>query len=89
MQYTLEKNKKYKALIELTGFETWATNEMVAQKLEEYGFIDVSVSGDYNIRVVKATWPREDTTGEIPEQIKEIEELSFDGVRELRDDIEY
>ncbi|MGA1048226.1 MAG: hypothetical protein ACO3UU_09460 [Minisyncoccia bacterium] len=89
MEYTLEQGKRYKAIIELTGFETWATNEMVAQKLYDYGFSEVKVSGDYDTRVAEATWSKRDMTGEIPEQIKEIEELSSGGVRELRDDIEH
>ena len=44
-KYTVRKGKWYVARISLSGFGRFATNRMVAAKLENAGFINVLVNG--------------------------------------------
>jgi hypothetical protein len=72
--YTVRKGKWYLARISLTGFNRFATNRMVAAKLENSGFIDVQVNGSGGIRLAIGYWPNEDTTAEKPIEIVDIVE---------------
>lgn len=87
MRYTLEQGQRYRAELELEGFEAWASNSMIREKLEDYGFVEVVVTGDSSHRVAYATWIQEGITGDIPSQISDIREIDY-GLRELntRDD---
>lgn len=77
MEYTIEQGKRYKATIELIGFQSWASNDMIKEKLEDYGFSEVTVAGDGSNRVAYASWFNETVTGEIPPQIIEVQEYEY------------
>ena len=55
--YTVRKGKWYIARISLSGFNRFATNSMVAAKLEDAGFINVEVDGSGGIRLAVGYWP--------------------------------
>jgi len=76
--FTIKQNTRYKAELRLTGFEAWASNEMVVSKLEEYGFIDIVIRGSGEKRLAEATWPRKTQTGEVPPQIVSVKEVKLD-----------
>jgi hypothetical protein len=73
-QYTVRKGKWYIARISLSGFNRFATNRMVAAKLEDVGFANVEVEGSGGIRLATGYWPFDDATAEQPEEIVDIVE---------------
>ena len=73
-KYTVRKGKWYVARISLSGFGRFATNRMVAAKLENAGFINVLVNGSGGIRLAIGYWSNEDATAEKPIEIVDIVE---------------
>ena len=79
-EFTVRKGKTYKARIALTFLESWADNDMIADKVRLVGaggpgFIDIMVSGSGYYRLCQATWIGPDTTALLPSQITEIIEV--------------
>jgi hypothetical protein len=72
--YTVRKGKGHIARISLSGFNRFATNSMVAAKLEDAGFINVEVEGSGGIRLAVGYWPLHDATAEQPDEIVDIVE---------------
>jgi hypothetical protein len=72
--YTVRKGKWYVARISLSGINRFATNSMVAAKLEDAGFTNVAVEGSGGIRLAIGYWPLDDATAEQPEEILDIVE---------------
>jgi hypothetical protein len=73
-EYTVRKGKWYIARIALSGFNRFATNGMVAARLEDAGFINVRVEGSGGIRLATGYWPSDDATAEQPVEIVDIVE---------------
>lgn len=74
VKYTVRKGKWYVARISLSGFNRFATNAMVAAKLENAGFTNVQVEGSGGIRLAIGYWPSDDATAEKPIEIVDIVE---------------
>lgn len=75
MKYTLERGKRYGAMIQLEGIETWASDDMIASKFEEFGFKDVQVSeAQDDRRIVWGTWGKANMVGDMPPQVVYVEE---------------
>ena len=70
--FMVEKGKRYKATITLGLLQSVASNEMVADKLRETGFADVSVTGSGRTRTATGLWARETVLGTIPNEISDI-----------------
>ncbi len=73
--YTVRQGRRYRATISLSWFEQIASNEMVAEKLQDAGFADVRVTGDGRTREAEALWPGPDSTAELPSQVASIDEI--------------
>ena len=73
--FTLRQGKRYHATVSLGLIERLASNEMIAEKLRETGFAEVSISGSGATRVVEALWPRADATEEMPSQVTRVVEI--------------
>jgi hypothetical protein len=78
--FTVEHGKSYQAKLLLQGLETWASNEMVAAKFGDLGFVDVKVTGSSNIRVASGTWTGNTATVDLPSQVLQAEELTANTV---------
>lgn len=74
--YRLEKGARYQATINLGVLQSIASNEMVADKLREAGFEDVSVSGSGRARTAVGVWGRDNAQGAIPSEISNIKQLA-------------
>lgn len=75
VRFTVRTGRRYKAMISLGFFEQMASNDMIADKLEEVGFTDVTVSGNGAKREALALWTGPDTTAEMPPQLVSAVEL--------------
>lgn len=73
--YTVHQGRHYRATIALNWAEQFATNEMIAQRLRDAGFTEVSVSGNGHSREATALWSHKDATAQIPSQVSSIQEL--------------
>ena len=73
--FTVRPGRRYRAIIRLRVFEAVASNASVAEELGNIGFTNVTVTGSGRERVAEGTWPSADTSAEIPDRIKSIEEL--------------
>lgn len=71
-RYTVEKGKRYRADITLGILQAFASNEMVAMRLRDVGFTDVTVTGAAGTRTAEALWPHEDASAEVPSEITNI-----------------
>jgi hypothetical protein len=73
--FTVRQGKRYRAKIALSWWQSGASNDTVAGKFSEVGFTDVSVTGSGSTRIGEGTWPKPDTTAEMPSEIQTVEEL--------------
>lgn len=74
VMYTVHKGKWYMARVELNGFNRFASNSTVADRLRGAGFTQVYIEGSGRLRLAVAYWPSDDTTAERPIEIVDIVE---------------
>jgi len=72
MEFTLKRNKRYKATITLGFVERLASNDIIAEKFRTAGFADVKVTGKGETRIAEGTWSADDATPTYPAQISDI-----------------
>ncbi len=73
--FTVHHGRRYRATITLSGFEQFATNDMIAGKLTDVGFTEVVVTGGGATRTAEATWNGPDTTAQLDPHLTDIVEL--------------
>lgn len=61
--------------MQLGTFESFASNDMIAQKFKDVGFVDVSVSGSGKTRVAQGMWSKPSQEAEIPKQVSGIKKI--------------
>lgn len=74
--FTVEKGRRYKATITLGLLQSLASNEMIAEKLRDAGFTEVSVAGSGGTRTATGIWSGDTVSGAIPNEITEITMLA-------------
>jgi hypothetical protein len=72
--FTVRQGKRYRATIQLGSFERFATNAMIASRLQAAGFAEVQVEGEGATRQAQAVWPGPDTTADVPRQVIDLSE---------------
>ena len=75
-EFTVRKGKRYRASIRLGLLEQIADNRLIASKLEQAGFSDVTVSGSGASRTAEGLWPNEDASASLPAQVHSVEEIA-------------
>jgi hypothetical protein len=75
-EYTVRQGRRYRASIKLGLIEQIADNRLIASKLEQAGFADVTVSGSGAHRTAEALWPHEDASAPLPDQVRAITEIA-------------
>jgi hypothetical protein len=75
-QYTLRQGKRYRATIALFGFEQFASDDMIRDKLTEAGFTEVEVTGGGGTRTAEGRWGKPDVTGQIDHHIVSVTEIA-------------
>lgn len=71
----LRQNKQYKAELQLGFLESLATNEIIAGKLLEAGFVDVRVTGQGKSRTAVGRWPKNSQKVQLPAQIISVKAI--------------
>lgn len=68
----LESNARYEADIVLGTLESFAGNDLIADKLRSVGFVDVAVTGSGKNRKAVGRWDKlmQDVT--LPPQVKKV-----------------
>jgi hypothetical protein len=74
--FAVRQGRRYHATVKLGGFEQWATNETIANRLRRLGFTEIEVKGSGPIREAQARWPGPDATSSIDEHLVNVFELS-------------
>jgi hypothetical protein len=74
--FTVHQGKRYHATITLGFLERFASNDMIADRLREAGFTEVTVTGSGGTREAEAIWPKEDASAEMPAQIQSVTEIA-------------
>jgi hypothetical protein len=75
--FTVRLGRRYRATISLGLVESFASNEMVADRLSAAGFAEISVHGSGRTRYAEARWPKDDATAEMPAQISDVTEIEL------------
>jgi transketolase N-terminal domain/subunit len=74
-QFVLRKGRRYRAAISLGIIQSMATNELIASRLESFGFSDVIVRGHGGRRTVEVLWLKADHEANMPKEITYLEEV--------------
>jgi kumamolisin len=73
--FTVKQGHRYSCTIVLGGLEQLASNDLIAEKFEGYGFQNVTVTGSGATRQGQGTWTGPDTTGQIDPHITNVVDL--------------
>jgi hypothetical protein len=74
-EFTVRQGHRYRATIALSGFEQFASNDLIAGEVTKYGFKDVAVTGSGGTRIADGTWTGPDTTAQIDSHITDVTEI--------------
>lgn len=73
--FRVKRGGQYRAVLRLTGMETWASNEYVANEFRKAGFSNVVVTGGNTLRAVVGWWHHADADAPLPAQVIEVKAL--------------
>jgi subtilase family serine protease len=73
--FTVYQGHHYSATVTLFGLEQLASNSIIADKLTQYGFRAVSVTGGGGIRQAEGIWTGPDTTVQLDPHLGDVTDL--------------
>jgi Thermolysin metallopeptidase, alpha-helical domain/Thermolysin metallopeptidase, catalytic domain len=73
--FTIRHGHRYAATVVLSGVEQFSSDDDIANRLKQYGFIDVVVTGSGLTRRAEATWNDTDTTVQVDSHLRDIVEV--------------
>ena len=85
--FTVHHGRRYRATVLLGGLEQFASNDQIAGRLIQVGFIDVAVTGSGGTRQAEGTWSGGDTMAELDPHLRQIVELPTAGRAPLSDNV--
>jgi hypothetical protein len=74
-KFTVKRGRRYQATLSLGLLESFASNDMVADRLRAAGFSEVDVEGTGASRSARALWANDDATAEMPTQVLSVTEI--------------
>ena len=74
-KFTVKRGRRYQATLSLGLLESFASNDMVADRLRTAGFSEVDVEGTGASRSARALWANDDATAEMPSQVLSVTEI--------------
>jgi len=72
MKITIETGRRYRATIRLGFFEGMASNDTIAGKLLDAGFVNVTVHGSGRDRFADGEWSGATQNADLPDQITKV-----------------
>ena len=72
MTFTVTTGTRYRAKIRLGFFEQVASNDAIAARLSDAGFVNVSVLGSGRDRFADGEWGGATKSAELPDQIQTV-----------------
>ena len=76
-KFTVRHGRRYQATLSLGLLESFASNDMVADRLRAAGFSEVDVEGTGASRSAQALWANDDATAELPSQVLSVTEIEL------------
>ena len=76
-KFTVRRGRRYQATLSLGLLESFASNDMVADRLRAAGFSEVDVEGTGASRSAQALWANDDATAELPSQVLSVTEIEL------------
>lgn len=76
MIFTLLKGKRYRTTVTLGFVERLASNDVIADKFRDAGFVDVGVTGEGTTRYAEGIWSKDDLRPTYPAQVSEVAEIA-------------
>jgi Thermolysin metallopeptidase, alpha-helical domain/Thermolysin metallopeptidase, catalytic domain len=73
--FTIRHGHRYAATVVLSGLEQFASDDDIANRLKQYGFTDVVVTGSGSTRRAEATWNGADTTAQVDSHLRDVVEV--------------
>jgi hypothetical protein len=73
--YIVRKGRRYQATITLGLLQSVASNDLVADRFREAGFVEVEVTGSGRTRVGQGLWPHDDASAEVPDEVISVDEI--------------
>lgn len=73
--FKVRRGGQYRAVLRLTGMETWASNQYIADEFTRAGFSKVVVTGGNTLRAAVGWWHRADASAPLPSQVIEVKAL--------------
>jgi hypothetical protein len=73
--FTIRHGHRYAATVVLSGLEQFSSDDDIANRLKQYGFVDVVVTGSGSARRAEATWNGDDTTAQVDSHLRNIVEV--------------
>lgn len=73
--FTVRHGHRYAATVVLSGLEQFASNDQVADRFKQLGFIDVVVTGSGSARHAEGTWNGADTTAALDPHLRDVVEI--------------
>lgn len=82
--FTVHHGRRYRATIVLSGFEKFASNDLIASKLTQVGFVEVVVTGSGGTRQAEGIWNGADTVAQLDPHLTDVVELPDTGAAPSR-----
>lgn len=76
-KFTVRHGRRYQATLSLGLLESFASNDMIADRLRAAGFSEVDVEGTGASRSAQALWANDDATAELPSQVLSVTEIEL------------
>lgn len=75
MSFHVKSCERYRALITLGMFESFASDDDIKAKLEDVGLVNVTVVGEGRYRWAFGTWPGEEQDVDLPGEVSQVEDM--------------
>jgi hypothetical protein len=73
--FTVRRGRRYRATITLGMLQSFASNEMVGDRLRSLGLTEVTVKGQGDTRTAEGLWLLNDAAAPLPPEVIDVTEI--------------